>query len=92
MIRYLLQKTRAYAKGAVGKLGVEAYFDTVIYSEAYRNDNDPTGVGYRFQVKKTPETIGYSVRSPEDMFDGPYVEPNDVLLIFNAIDSYDEEE
>lgn len=82
--------TKAYAKGAVGRLGVEAYFDTVIYTNVFEDDNSSDGVGYRFQVKKTKETIGLSVRSPEDMFPGPFTETNDIMKILEAIDAYEE--
>ncbi len=91
-LKNFVTPTKAYAKGAVGRLGVEAYFDTVIYTDVFDDDNAEDGVGYRFQVKKTKETRGLSVRSPEDMFPEPYTKDNDILKIFDAIDDYNEDE
>jgi len=84
--------TKCYGKGAVGKLGIEAYFDTVIYTDVFDDDSKEDGIGYRFQVKKTKETRGLSVKSPEEMFDSPYTEDNDILKIFETIDRFDAEE
>lgn len=83
--------TKCYGKGAVGKLGVEAAFDTVLYTDIFEDDSKEDGVGYRFQVRKTRETRGLSVRSPDEMFDKPYTEDNDILKIFDAIDAFDDE-
>jgi hypothetical protein len=82
---------KAFVKGSTKSVGLESWFSVVVYTEAYDNDESETGVSYRFQVKKTRDTINLSVKTPEDMFEGPYVEPNDILLIFKAIDEYDDE-
>ncbi len=91
-LKNFITPTKAYAKGAVGRLGVEAYFDTVLYTSLFDNDEAEDGIGYRFQVKKTKETKGLSVKSPEHMFESPYTENNDILKIFDVIDKYDEED
>ena len=84
--------TKAYAKGAVGRLGVEAYFDTVLYTNIFNDDTKEDGVGYRFQTRKTKETRGLSVKSPEGMFEDVYTKDNDIIKVFEAIDKYDEED
>lgn len=89
-IQNFVTPTRAYAKGAVGKLGIEAYFDTVIYTDVFDDDKAEDGVGYRFQVRKTKESRGLSVRSPEGLFPGPFTEDNDIMKVIEAIDKYDE--
>ena len=89
-LKNFVTPTKAYAKGAVGRLGVEAYFDTVLYTNVFDNDKADDGVGYRFQTRKTKETRGLSVKSPEDMFQDVYTEDNDILKIFDAIDKYEE--
>jgi len=91
-LKNFVTPTKAYAKGAVGRLGVEAYFDTVLYTSIFDDDEAEDGIGYRFQVKKTKETKGLSVKSPEDMFPSPYTEDNDILKIFDTIDNYDEDD
>lgn len=91
-LKNFITPTKAYAKGAVGKLGIEASFDTVIYTNVFDDDTKEDGVGYRFQVKKTKETRGLSVKSPEGMFAEPYTIDNDILKIFEAIDNFNEEE
>ena len=82
---------KAFVKGSTKSVGLESWFSIVIYCEAFDKEDSDTGVGYRFQVEKTKETTNLSVKTPEDMFDSPYVEPNDILLIFDAIDKYDDE-
>ena len=91
-LKNFVTPTKAYAKGAVGRLGVEAYFDTVLYTNVFNDDNAEDGVGYRFQVKKTKETRGLSVKSPEGMFPEVYTEDNDIYKVFETIDAYDEED
>jgi len=81
--------TKCYVKGAIAKIGIEAYFDTVLYTDVFDDDSKEDGVGYRFQVRRTKDTKGLSVRSPDGLFDNVYTEDNDVLKIFDAIDAYD---
>ncbi len=90
-LKNFITPTKAYAKGAVGRLGVEAYFDTVLYTNLFDDDDAEDGIGYRFQVKKTKETKGLSVKSPEDMFEGPYMPDNDIMKVFQIIDEYEED-
>ncbi len=90
-LKNFITPTKAYAKGAVGRLGVEAYFDTVLYTNIFDDDDAEDGIGYRFQVKKTKETKGLSVKSPEDMFEGPYTKNTDILEVFELIDEYEED-
>ncbi len=82
---------KAFVKGATKSVGIESWFSVVVYVESFDKEDSDTGVGYRFQVAKTKETIGLSVKTPEGLFPGPYVEPNDILLIFDAIDKYEDE-
>ena len=91
-LKNFVTPTKAYAKGAVGKLGIEAYFDTVLYTDVFDDETAEDGVGYRFQVRKTKETRGLSVRSPEGMFPEPYTKNNDITEIFDAIEAYDQED
>jgi len=91
-VKDFVTPTKAYAKGAVGRLGVEAYFDTVLYTNVYNDTDAEDGVGYRFQTRKTKETRGLSVKSPEDMFPGVYTKENDIIEVFDYIDKYDEED
>ncbi len=91
-LKNFVTPTKAYAKGAVGRLGVEAYFDTVLYTNVFDNDNAEDGVGYRFQTRKTKESRGLSVKSPEGMFPNVYTEDNDLIDVFAHIDDYDEED
>ncbi len=81
--------TKAYAKGAVGRLGLEAYFDTVLYTDIFDDDEAEDGVGYRFQTRKTKETRGLSVRSPEGLFPEVFTKDNDIMKVFKLIDAYD---
>ena len=90
-VKNFVTPTKAYAKGAVGRLGVEAYFDTVIYTNVFDDDSMEDGVGYRFQVKKTKETKGLSVKSPEGMFEEAFTVDNNIMKIFEAIDNYEED-
>lgn len=89
-LKNFITPTKAYAKGAVGRLGVEAYFDTVLYTNIFDDNSKEDGIGYRFQVKKTKETKGLSVKSPEGMFKDPYTKDNNIIKIFEAIDSYEQ--
>ena len=91
-LKNFVTPTKAYAKGAVGRLGVEAYFDTVLYTNVFDDDNAEDGVGYRFQTRKTKESRGLSVKSPEGMFPNVYTENNDLIDVFAHIDDYDEED
>jgi len=83
---------KSFVKGSTKSIGIESFFNFVIYTDVTDCDDCPEGVSYRFQVKKTKETTHLSVKTPYDMFDSPYVEPNDIMLILDAIDRYDEEE
>ncbi len=91
-LKNFVTPTKAYAKGAVGRLGVEAYFDTVLYTNVFDDDEAEDGVGYRFQTRKTKETRGLSVKSPENMFPDVFTKDNDITYIFDMIDKYDEED
>ena len=91
-LKNFVTPTKAYAKGAVGRLGVEAYFDTVLYTNVFDDETKDDGVGYRFQTRKTKETKGLSAKSPEGMFEEVYTHDNDIQYIFDKIDEYDEED
>ncbi len=88
-LKNFITPTKAYAKGAVGRLGLEAYFDTVLYTDIFDDDEAEDGVGYRFQTRKTKETRGLSVRSPEGLFPEVFTKDNDIMKVFKLIDSYD---
>ena len=91
-VKNFVTPTKAYAKGAVGRLGVEAYFDTVLYTNIFDDPDAEDGIGYRFQTKKTKETKGYSCKSPEGMFPETYTASNDIIEVFQYIEAYDEED
>ena len=91
-LKNFVTPTKAYAKGAVGRLGVEAYFDTVLYTDVFDDENAEDGVGYRFQTRKTKETRGLSVKSPEGLFDDVFTPDNDIMYVFKKIDEYNDED
>ena len=91
-VKNFVTPTKAYAKGAVGRLGVEAYFDTVLYTNVFDDNDAEDGVGYRFQTRKTKETRGLSCKSPEGMFPDVFTLNNDIIEVFKYIDKYDEED
>ena len=91
-VKNFVTPTKAYAKGAVGRLGVEAYFDTVLYTNVFDDDSKKDGVGYRFQTKKTKESRGLSVKYPEGMSPNVKTVANFILKFFAAIEAYDEED
>lgn len=86
-----IKHTKASVKGATAKRGLEAYFDVVIYTYMYETDNEDSPLGYGFQVKKTKDTIGFSVRSPLGMFPKPYLKSNNILKVFDYMDKYNNE-
>ena len=81
--------TKCYGKGAVGKLGIEAAFDIVLYTNVFDDDSTEDGIGYRFQTRRTKLTRGLSVRSPEGMFPEVFTQDNDIVKIFDAIAAWD---
>jgi hypothetical protein len=85
-----VRQTKATVKGAIGKKGLESWFDVVIYTWTYERDDDENPIGYGFQVKKTGDTIGFSVRSPMGMFPKPFLKSNNILKVFEYIDKYNE--
>ncbi len=91
-IKNFVTPTKSYAKGAVGRLGVEAYFDVVLYTDVFDDESKEDGVGYRFQVRKTKESKGLSVKSPEGLFPAAFTEDNDIMKVFELIDAYDEDD
>ncbi len=91
-LKNFVTPTKAYAKGAVGRLGIEAYFDTVLYTSIFDDETAKDGIGYRFQTRKTKETKGLSVKSPEDMFPSIYTEDNDIQKVFDIIDNYEDDD
>ncbi len=86
-----VKHTKATIKGALGKRGIESFFDVVIYTHVYETNNEENPLGYGFQVRKTKDTIGFSVRSPMGMFPGPYLKSNNILRVFKYIDEYNDE-
>jgi hypothetical protein len=58
----------------------------------YNDESATDGIGYNFQTRKTKETRGLSVKSPEDMFPDVFTKENDIVEVFNYIDAYDEED
>lgn len=83
-----VKHTRATVKGSLGKKGLESFFDLVLYTHVYETGNDDNPVGYGFQVQKTSDTIGFSVRSPHGMFDKPFLKSNNILKVFDRIHEY----
>ena len=83
---------KAFVKGSTKSVGIESFFNFVIYTDVAECDECPEGLKYRFQVKKTRETTHLSVKTPYDMFDEPFTEDNDIMKILERIDEYDEEE
>ena len=82
---------KSFVKGSTKSIGIESFFQFVIYTDVVDDDNSPTGLRYRFLVQKTKETRQYSVKTPEDFYDKPYTESNDIMFILDLIDNYDEE-
>ena len=82
---------KSFVKGSTKSVGIESWFSIVIYTDVFDDEESETGVGFRFIVNKTKETRNMSIKTPEDMFQGQYLEPNDIMLVFDAIDKYDDE-
>lgn len=82
---------KSFVKGATKSVGIESFFQYVIYTDVIDCEECPKGLLYRFQVEKTAETTNLSVKTPEDMFPGPFTEDNDIMKIIDAIDAYDDE-
>jgi len=82
---------KAFVKGATKNVGIESFFQYVIYTDVVDCEECPKGLKYRFQVEKTPETTNLSVKTPEDLFPEPFTEDNDIMKVIQAIDEYDEE-
>jgi hypothetical protein len=81
-------QTKCYAKGSIGKMGVEAWFTNVVYSDKYIDKGE---VKYRFQVALTEQSVGLSIRSPMGMWDSPFTASNDVMELFATYNKYEEE-
>lgn len=82
---------KSFVKGATKSVGIESFFQFVIYANVVECDECPKGIKYRFQVEKTKETTNLSVKTPEDMFAEPFTEDNDIMKVIESIDNYDEE-
>lgn len=79
----------ATMKGSLKNM-VEADFTVVAYT--YVSINQETDMPeYKFLVRKTKETTGWSVKSPPDMFEKEFTDTNDVLLVLDAIEKYNGE-
>ena len=85
-----VKHTKATVKGATGKRGLEAYFDVVIFTNVYETGNEENPLGYGLQVKKTRDTLGFSVRSPMGMFPTPFLKSNNILRVFKYMDEYND--
>jgi len=83
-----VKHTKATIKGAIGKRGIESFFNVVLYTYTYERDDEKNPIGYGIQTQKTKETIGFSVRSPHGMFPKPFLKSNNILKIFQYIDNY----
>lgn len=81
---------KSFVKGATKAVGIESFFQHVIYTDVVECEECPRGIKNRFQVEKTPETTNLSVSTPEDMFPGPFTEENDIMIVLAAIDAYEE--
>ena len=82
---------QAAVKGAMKNVSLESFFQIVIYTDVAECDECEEGIKYRFQVKKTKDTRDTSIKTPFDMFDSPYTETNDIMIVLDAIDKYEEE-
>ncbi len=83
---------KSFVKGATKSVGIESFFQFVIYTDITDSDETEDGLKYRFQVKKTKETTNLSVKTPIGMFPEPYTENNDIMEVLSIIDHYDDEE
>jgi archaellum biogenesis ATPase FlaH len=78
----------AMVKGSLKGM-VEADFNVVVYT--YNSANEDGLIEYKFLVKKTKNTIGWSVKSPLGMFENDILETNDVMEVFKAIQDFSQE-
>lgn len=91
-------------KGALRNNGIESYYTSVISAKAmdlmdlepYKNDmlvttEDDEILGFKhvFQTKKTKETLGESIKTPEDMFSRSetFID-NDVSLVLKRLNDF----
>lgn len=97
-------RTSVPIKGATKKIGVEAYFSTVVYAkkapitllEEYSNhmlnitDKDRAfGYKYVFQTMLTPDTINETIRSPMDLFqENETYIDNDCQILLDHLQQY----
>lgn len=78
----------ASVKGSLRGM-IEADFNVVIYTHIF---NDEEGnLKYGFLTNKTKDTIGLSVKSPFGMFETSMLSDNDVMVIFNTLDKFQNE-
>jgi hypothetical protein len=82
---------KAFVKGSTKNVGIESFFNFVIYTDVAECDECEEGLKYRFQVKKTKDTTHLSVKTPVDFHDSPFTEDNDIMKILEMIEQYDEE-
>lgn len=99
-----ITETKVKVKGALQARGVEAYFNVVVAAKCmpikklakFENpllvvteDEEIDGFKYVFQTRKTKETSGDRIGSPNDMWDRneTFID-NDVELVFSRIDEY----
>jgi hypothetical protein len=100
----MMMETRVPVKGAVGKIGVEADFTTILSTmqmpvkklEAYKNDllhitddEREDGVKYVFCTRVTKETAGGKMRAPMGLWDrNELFIDNDVQQVFDRLKRY----
>jgi len=100
----LMMEARVPVKGAVGKVGVEADFTTVLHSmqvpisrlAGYENDlltitpeEEEDGVKYVFVTRVTKEFTGYKMRAPMGLWKrNELFIDNDLNLVFNRLKEY----
>lgn len=97
-------RTYVPIKGALKNQGVEAYFTTVVSTKAmslldlepYESNllninDDERALGYKhvFQTKKTKESLGETIKSPEDLFTRKEsFMDNDVALLLKHLKAF----
>jgi len=84
---------KAFVKGSTKNVGVESFFQFVIYTNITNDDDEEslTGLKYRLQLSKTKDSKNLSVKTPEDFYPEPFLEEGGIKRVIELIEEYDNE-
>jgi len=86
-------ESKVPVKGSVGATGVEADFNTIVYSKRILDKNSIKGFRYVFQTQITKENIYEKIRGASDLWEEEelYIE-NNVQIVLDRLQKYYEGE